>query len=75
MYGILRAPRAAGTEALVLSVPFRPPGSDYEKTAAGMALILGVAKGFRSIEFEKFEIYSAYRYIIINIIIYKYYII
>ena len=48
VYGILRAPRAARTEAIVLSVPYRPPGSDLDKTSPGMALLLALAKGFRS---------------------------
>jgi len=46
VYGILRAPRTAGTEAVVLSAPFRADPSD-ENTLAGIALILGLAKSFR----------------------------
>jgi len=46
IYGILRAPRTAGTEAVVLSAPFRSEPSD-ENSLAGIALILGLAKAFR----------------------------
>lgn len=46
VYGILRAPRTAGTEAIVLSAPFRSEPSD-ENTLAGVALTLGLAKAFR----------------------------
>jgi len=46
VYGILRAPRTAGTEAVVLSAPFRSEPSN-ENTLAGIALILGLAKAFR----------------------------
>ena len=44
--GILRAPRAASTEALVLSVPYRPPGQ-LSNTNAAIGLMLGLAKAFR----------------------------
>jgi len=46
VYGILRAPRTAGTEAVVLSAPFRAEPSD-ENTLAGIALMLALAKAFR----------------------------
>jgi len=46
VYGILRAPRTAGTEAVVLSAPFRSEPFD-ENTLAGIALMLGLAKAFR----------------------------
>ena len=46
VYGILRAPRTAGTEAVVLSSPFRSEPSS-ENTLAGIALMLGLAKAFR----------------------------
>lgn len=46
IYGILRAPRTAGTEAVVLSAPFRSEPSD-ENTLAGIALMIGLAKAFR----------------------------
>jgi len=46
VYGILRAPRTAGTEAVVLSSPFISEPSD-ENTLAGIALMLGLAKAFR----------------------------
>ena len=48
VYGILRAPRTASTEAVVLSAPYRPTESIQEKTNAGIALMLGLAKAFRS---------------------------
>ena len=48
MYGILRAPKAASTEAIVLSVPYRSMHAEGDKTAAGIALMLGLAKAFRS---------------------------
>jgi len=46
VYGILRAPRTAGTEAVVLSAPFKSEPSD-ENTLAGIALMFGLAKAFR----------------------------
>ncbi len=48
MYGILRAPRASSTEALVLSVPYRPPEASGDRTTGGAALMLALAKAFRS---------------------------
>ena len=48
VYGILRAPRAASTEALVLSAPYRPPTAEGERTTGGIALMLALAKAFRS---------------------------
>lgn len=48
MYGILRAPRSASLEALVLSVPYRPPSSVYPSTLPGLALMFSLAKFFRS---------------------------
>ena len=47
VYGILRAPRAASTEALVLSVPYdshMPVGSN---NALGIPLMLSIAQHFR----------------------------
>ncbi|CAL7943658.1 unnamed protein product [Xylocopa violacea] len=44
IYGIIRAPRAASTEAIVVSVPFRPISSIYLDTAASIALLLAFAK-------------------------------
>lgn len=44
VYGILRAPRGSSTEAIVLSVPFRGSKSVHPSTAAGVALILAIAK-------------------------------
>lgn len=48
VYGIIRAPRSASTEALVLSVPYRPPNSAHPGTLPGVALALSLAKFFRS---------------------------
>ncbi|CAK9801470.1 Glycosylphosphatidylinositol anchor attachment 1 protein [Anthophora quadrimaculata] len=44
IYGIIRAPRAASTEAIVISVPFRPVNSIYLDTAPSVALLLAFAK-------------------------------
>lgn len=44
VYGIVRAPRAASTEAIVVSVPFRPINSIYLDTAPSVALLLAFAK-------------------------------
>lgn len=47
MYGILRAPRSASTEAIVVTVPYRPPNSPHLTTLPGLALTLALAKFFR----------------------------
>ncbi|KAK7597859.1 hypothetical protein V9T40_010084 [Parthenolecanium corni] len=47
VYGILRAPRSASLEALVLSVPYRSPSSVYPSTLPGLALMFSLAKFFR----------------------------
>ncbi|XP_071447710.1 glycosylphosphatidylinositol anchor attachment 1 protein [Hetaerina americana] len=47
VYGILRAPRGSSTEALVLSVPYRPPDSIHPPTAPSLALAMALAKFFR----------------------------
>ena len=47
VYAILRAPRASSNEALVLSVPYRPPSSVEESTDASLAVLLATAKFFR----------------------------
>nr|CAD7447760.1 unnamed protein product [Timema bartmani] len=47
VYAILRAPRSASTEALVLSVPYRPPSSAHPGTMPSIALMLSLAKFFR----------------------------
>ncbi|XP_059470243.1 glycosylphosphatidylinositol anchor attachment 1 protein [Neocloeon triangulifer] len=47
IYGIIRAPRGASTEALVLSVPYRPLASANLGTLPGVALSLSLAKYFR----------------------------
>ncbi|CAH1778784.1 unnamed protein product [Owenia fusiformis] len=44
VYGIVRAPRAGSTEALVISAPYRRPGSGLSNTNGGIALMLAVAK-------------------------------
>lgn len=44
IYGIVRAPRAASTEAIVVSVPFRPINSIYPDTTPSIALLLAYAK-------------------------------
>ena len=52
VYGILRAPRASRTEAIVLSLPYRPPGVDTrDHNLQAIALTLALAKGFRSATF------------------------
>ena len=48
VYGILRAPRAASTEAVVMTAPYRPMDTMQDKTGGGIALMLGLAKAFRS---------------------------
>lgn len=47
VYAILRAPKDASKEALVLSAPHRPPNSPHQSTDAGIAVILAAAKFFR----------------------------
>uniref|UniRef100_A0A1B6GEY6 GPI-anchor transamidase component GPAA1 n=1 Tax=Cuerna arida TaxID=1464854 RepID=A0A1B6GEY6_9HEMI len=47
VYGILRAPRSASTEAVVVTVPYRPPASIHPTTAPGLALMLALAQFFR----------------------------
>ncbi|XP_075223824.1 glycosylphosphatidylinositol anchor attachment 1 [Lycorma delicatula] len=47
VYGILRAARSSSMEAVVLSVPYRPPSSVHPTTAPGLALMLSLAKFFR----------------------------
>ncbi|XP_015117329.1 glycosylphosphatidylinositol anchor attachment 1 protein [Diachasma alloeum] len=44
VYGIVRAPRAASTEAIVVSVPFRAANSVHPTTAPSIALLLAFAK-------------------------------
>ncbi|XP_071581370.1 glycosylphosphatidylinositol anchor attachment 1 protein isoform X2 [Temnothorax nylanderi] len=44
IYGIVRAPRASSTEAIVVSVPYRPINSIYLDTAPSVALLLAFAK-------------------------------
>jgi hypothetical protein len=46
VYAILRARRAASTEAVVLSVPFRSKSSDMPQTYGGIIVMLGLAKYF-----------------------------
>ncbi|XP_014214858.1 glycosylphosphatidylinositol anchor attachment 1 protein isoform X1 [Copidosoma floridanum] len=44
VYGIIRAPRAASTEAIVVSVPYRPLTSIHADTTASIALLLSFAQ-------------------------------
>lgn len=44
VYGILRAARSSSTEALILSVPYRPPRSVHQTTAPAIAIMLAFAK-------------------------------
>lgn len=44
VYGILRAPRASSTEALVLSTPYRPSTSAHTTTSPSVAIMLAFAK-------------------------------
>lgn len=46
VYAILRAPRAASTEALVISTPFRTLQSSHGSTLPSVALMLSLAKFF-----------------------------
>lgn len=43
VYGILRAPRTASTEAIVITVPYRPPSSVHPEITYGIPLILAFA--------------------------------
>ncbi|XP_066999690.1 glycosylphosphatidylinositol anchor attachment 1 protein [Anabrus simplex] len=47
VYAILRAPRSSSTEALVLSVPYRPLSSIQPTTFPSIALMLSLGKFFR----------------------------
>jgi len=47
VYGIMRAPRGASTEALVMSAPYRPPESTFTGSNAGIAMMLSLAASFR----------------------------
>ncbi|XP_061197375.1 glycosylphosphatidylinositol anchor attachment 1 protein-like [Saccostrea echinata] len=47
VYGILRAKRAASTEALVMSTPIRPKDSDLSSTTGGIVLMMAMAQYFR----------------------------
>jgi len=49
VYGILRAPRIASTEAFVISVPYRTPDSIHSKISHGVPLVLAFADYARSI--------------------------
>ncbi|XP_031784449.1 glycosylphosphatidylinositol anchor attachment 1 protein isoform X1 [Nasonia vitripennis] len=44
VYGIVRAPRAASTEAIVVSVPYRPITSVHADTTPSVALLLAFAQ-------------------------------
>ena len=56
IYGILRAPRGASTEALVMSAPYRPKGGEFSMNNGAMAVMLGMAKFFRSKRFIVFQL-------------------
>ncbi|CAO1411146.1 unnamed protein product [Diamesa tonsa] len=43
IYGILRAPRIGSTEAIVLSVPYRPPNTAHSSITPGLPLLLAFA--------------------------------
>ncbi|XP_053669769.1 glycosylphosphatidylinositol anchor attachment 1 protein [Anopheles nili] len=43
IFGILRAPRIASTESIVISVPYRPPETVHEDVSAGLPLMLAFA--------------------------------
>ncbi|CRK93004.1 CLUMA_CG006533, isoform A [Clunio marinus] len=44
IYGILRAPRTASTEAIVLSIPYRPPNSAHISITPTVPLLLAFAE-------------------------------
>ncbi|XP_063870072.1 glycosylphosphatidylinositol anchor attachment 1 protein-like [Scylla paramamosain] len=46
VYAILRASRGSGTEALVVTAPYRPPAALLPGTAPSIALMLAMAKFF-----------------------------
>uniref|UniRef100_A0A182MBD4 GPI-anchor transamidase component GPAA1 n=1 Tax=Anopheles culicifacies TaxID=139723 RepID=A0A182MBD4_9DIPT len=43
VFGILRAPRIASTESIVISVPYRPPDTVHTDVSAGLPLMLAFA--------------------------------
>lgn len=47
VYAILRAPRTANTESVVITAPFRSALSPHHATLPGIALMLGLAKFLR----------------------------
>lgn len=47
VYGILRAPRSASIESIVLSVPYRAPSSVFPSTLPGLAVMFQIAQFFR----------------------------
>lgn len=63
MYGILRAPRSASLEALVLSVPYRSPSNVHPSTTASLALMFSLAKFFRSKFFSDTQHCSCFKLI------------
>lgn len=54
VYGILRAPRIASTESIVISVPYRPPESMHAEITHGVPLMFAFAEFARSRFFLKF---------------------
>ncbi|XP_025419796.1 glycosylphosphatidylinositol anchor attachment 1 protein [Sipha flava] len=47
VYGILRAPRSASIESIVLSIPYRAPSSVFPNTLPGLAVMFQIAQFFR----------------------------
>lgn len=47
VYGILRAPRSASIESIVLSIPYRAPSSVFPSTLPGLAVMFQTAQFFR----------------------------
>lgn len=43
IYGILRAPRTGSTEAIVLSIPYRPPNTAHNSVTPSVPLLLAFA--------------------------------
>ncbi|XP_055946175.1 glycosylphosphatidylinositol anchor attachment 1 protein-like [Argiope bruennichi] len=47
LYAVLRAPKVASTEAIVISVPYRDYNSIHENTLPSIALMIELAQAFR----------------------------
>ena len=48
LYAIFRAPRAASTESIVISAPYRSPSNPNGSTLPSIALMYSLAKFFKS---------------------------